>query len=890
MSHLALFVARADFICFFVTSMNLVNCHIFSILSLLSGCGFTMDAQTVVSGVLKTDDGKFVDFAIVVASPSNTPKTILGSTFTAEDGSFSLTLDCDCDSLVLKASSMDISPTAISIPNRSGAYDIIADRRSVELKEVVVKAKKIYLQGDTINYNVASFLSQSDQSIADVLRKMPGITVSDAGQVSYQGKPIKNLFIEGLDLMKGHYGIATNNLDPNNIATVQVMENHQNIKALKGLRPEEHASINLRLKEGVKGVFNLIATFGGGYGDETLWNNSAIATYFRRSSQFLATYKSNNTGEDLSQELYSFDNDYSRTNNISTITMPSAPGIDKRFYYFNRSHSATFNNVYRVGQSGEIGINAAYLNDRDIRESYSSTANTLPDGSKNIVDEMMTGKTRMQKAYGDLIFMNNDEQDYLKEQLKFDWSKTVANSEIIAGNDDIAQLGDIDTYRLLNKFHITHRNQRSRGFELYSLINLEKRPHSLAVSPNLFQDLFDGESLSQSVDYRNISTENRFGFLSAFSYRNFTLHPIAVANYHHNSLKSALSDSHNDLTLDYVDAGIGAEFVYHIRKFHASFFVPMKYKLFRLDNHIDDAATDRTRFEVEPDFNLAYDINAAHHLSVKSSLSYMTPSIENLYSNYILTSYRCLSVFDVIGLYEGTTLYNSLSYNFKNIISMSFAGIDLSWCRQSPEILFGAYYDGIAQRAISCRTSEHGDLLSAKFHGSQGFDWRKLKVGASVSYSHYDNPLLVQDEVLRYTGNSIVVNADLSVSPFRWLSALWEGGYYQTASRQRGYAAMPWLRTVTNNATLDFSIPGGVTFKTSVYHYYNNFNDGDKSFVLLNVEAKYSIKRFGFTLSCDNLLNRTTYLYSSQSALTESHSIHNIRPRSVLLKIRFRIF
>ena len=123
---------------------------------------------------------------------------------------------------------------------------------------------------------------------------MPGITVSDAGQISYQGKPIKNFYIEGLDLMKGHYGIATNNIDPNNIATVQVLENHQDIKALKGLRPEEQASINLRLKEGVKGVFNLIATLGGGYGDKGLWNNSAIATYFRRNSQYLVTYKGNN--------------------------------------------------------------------------------------------------------------------------------------------------------------------------------------------------------------------------------------------------------------------------------------------------------------------------------------------------------------------------------------------------------------------------------------------------------------------------------------------------------------------------------------------------------------------------------------------------------------------
>lgn len=847
-------------------------------------------SQTDIHGFVKLRSGQGIDFASVIVSSVTSPKTILGSTFTAANGSFRLNVNSGCDSLILKASSMEISPTAITISNRSGVYDIIVEERVIGLREVVVKAKKIYAQGDTLNYNVASFLSQSDQSVADVLRKMPGITVSEAGQVSYQGKPIKNFYIEGLDLMKGHYAIATNNIDPHNIATVQVLENHQDIKALQGLRPEEQASINLRLKEGVKGVFNLIATLGGGYGKDAQWNNSAIATYFRRNNQFLVTYKGNNTGEDLSQELYSFDNDYSRTNNISSITMPSAPGIDKRFYYFNRSHSATYNNVYRIGKYSEFGINAAYLNDRDNRNSFSSTFNTLPDGSQNIVDEQMTGIARMQKAYGDLTYVNNSEQSYLKEQLKLDWSKTNADSRILAGDEDISQLGNTDTYRLLNKFHMTHRNSGSRGFEVYSLLNVEKRPHSLTVSPNLFPDLFASDMLSQSVDYHNVSTENRFAFLSAFKYRNFSLHPTVIVNFNHNSLESRLSDSRNDLTFGYLDAGIGAELVYSIRKLHVSLMLPLKYKWFSLDNHRESVVTDKNRFRVEPDFRLSYDINTSHHLSVRSALNYMTPSIEALYSSYILTSYRCLSAYDVAGLYEGTTLYNSLSYKFKNILSMSFAGIDLSWQRQSPEVLYGSYYDGLVQRTISQRTSEAGDMFSAKIHASQGFDWRRLKIGASVSYSYYDNPLLVQNQVVRYTSNSIGTNADISVSPFNWLAASWEGNYYQTASRQEGHDPMSWLRTVTNKVSLDFTIPGGITLKTSVYHYYNNFNDGDKSFVLLNAEARYSIKRFSFTLVCDNLLNRRTYLYSSQAALTESRSVYEIRPRSVLLKIRCRIF
>lgn len=533
------------------------------ILLMVSFCsGFQSFSQSKITGVIKNDKGNGVDFVSVIAVPSNAPKTILASAFTDENGKFKMSVKSDCDSLILKATSLEIVPAQITVPNRSGNFEIIVDNRAVELKEVVVKSKKIYSQGDTINYNVGSFLSQTDQSIADVLKKMPGISVSDAGQISYQGKPIKNLYIEGLDLMKGHYGIATNNIDPNNIATVQVLENHQDIKALKGLRPEEQASINLRLKESVKGVFNLIATLGGGYGDEGLWNNSAIATYFRRNSQFLATYKGNNTGEDLSQELYSFDNDYSRTSNISSISMPSAPDIDKRFYYFNRSHNATFNNVYRVGKSGEFGINAAYLNDRDTRRNSSSTTNFLPDGSQNIVDEIMHGTARMQKAYGDLTYLSNGDENYLKEQLKFDWSTTDADSRILAGDHDIAQIGKTDTYRLLNKFHMTHRNSEDRGFEISSLVNMEKRPHSLSVWPNLFPDMITGDMLYQNVDFRNISAENSAGLLSALKVGNFTVHPSVIVNYHHNALESRLDAMRNDLTLDYFDAGLGAEIMF----------------------------------------------------------------------------------------------------------------------------------------------------------------------------------------------------------------------------------------------------------------------------------------------------------------------------------------
>lgn len=46
---------------------------------------------------------------------------------------------------------------------------------------------------------------------------------------------------------------------------------------------------------------------------------------------------------------------------------------------------------------------------------------------------------------------------------------------------------------------MTHRNSSDRGFEITSLVNVEKRPHSLSVLPNLFSDLISGDFLWQQV-------------------------------------------------------------------------------------------------------------------------------------------------------------------------------------------------------------------------------------------------------------------------------------------------------------------------------------------------------------------------------------------------------
>lgn len=847
-------------------------------------------ATTQISGIIKNTSGKGVADVNVYISRVEQKYNVFASCLSGTDGSFTLSFKAPVDSVSINVSGLNITPISVICDNKSQHRDIIVDEKAQEIDEVVVRAPKIYSKGDTISYYVTSFQSKNDISIGQVLRRLPGITVSDAGQISYKGQPIKNFYIEGLDLMKGRYGIATNNIDPNSISTIEVLESHQDIKALKDLKPEERASINLKLKSGVKGVFNLIATLGGGCEDKLLWDNELIATYFQRNSQLLATYKGNNSGSDLETELHSFDDyDYSRTSTISDIAMPATPGINRRYYYFNQSHSATYNQVFRVGKNGELGINAAYLNDLDERSNQSVTTTLLPDGSKNVVDERFNGILQRNIANGNITYMQNTEKKYIKEQLKFDWMQADGHSNIFAG-EDIAQENNIENYRLHNLFHLTSRTGSDKGVEFLSKINLEKRPHSLSVAPNLFPNIIMSEQMFQSAERRNISTENRLDFLSAIVCGNLQIHPTIFFDYTHNGLTSSLNKYHNDLRLTSINTGIGIIANYRIKRFYADLYVTGNYRYFNLNNRDADIETYKHRFVVEPHLTLKYDIDGTNELRFNASLSHSNPAIENLYDQYILTSYRQLSVYENNELYQSQVQNYTLSYDYKNIVSMLFLGVDAGWTHNRPDVLYGSYYDGISERITSMKTDEKMDMLSAKLRASKGFDWKRLKFGAECGYSYYDSPMLLQNEIVRYDGNSLNAKLDVSLMPFQWLSFCYDGSYYQSHTRMKTGEDMPILKTISNNASLEFYLPYDITLGASASHYYNNLNNDDGSFLLGEANIKYTYKRWSFTLSCGNIFNKKSYVYSTSNGLTENTSIYHIRPRSILLKIRCRIF
>ncbi|WP_242403133.1 hypothetical protein [Prevotella scopos] len=83
-------------------------------------------------------------------------------------------------------------------------------------------------------YNVSSFLQKGDRHLEDILKKLPGVKVAENGSVSYQGRAINRFYIEGQDLMGNNYNQATRNMPITAVRNVEVLENHQPVKMLRG--------------------------------------------------------------------------------------------------------------------------------------------------------------------------------------------------------------------------------------------------------------------------------------------------------------------------------------------------------------------------------------------------------------------------------------------------------------------------------------------------------------------------------------------------------------------------------------------------------------------------------------------------------------------------------
>lgn len=185
-----------------------------------------------VRGIVTDEKGEaMVSVVIKVYGAGN--NKMLKYALSGKDGRFDIPVKDEWLPAKLTFSYIGYRLKEVTVSDTRSDNKITMTEEALSLKEVTVKSAPISSHGDTLLYNVAAFRSASDRNIEDVIRKLPGISVSENGTISYQGESINKFYIEGLDLLSGRYALATRNISPDDIASVSIYENHQPKKFLK---------------------------------------------------------------------------------------------------------------------------------------------------------------------------------------------------------------------------------------------------------------------------------------------------------------------------------------------------------------------------------------------------------------------------------------------------------------------------------------------------------------------------------------------------------------------------------------------------------------------------------------------------------------------------------
>lgn len=857
-------------------------------------------AQTTISGEVHNEKKQPVYNASVMLLrvADSLP---MAYTFTNEKGHYQLVTQSEEAKLLIAVYGFNLKRQFKEVENKTQTVDFTVVEEALQLKEVSVKSEKIWGGNDTVNYVVDAFRDTTDIVIADVLKKMPGIEVKDDGKVEYKGKPISKFYIENMDMLQGRYNLATTSIAASDVASVQVMENHQEVRALQNIQFSDNVALNIKLKENAKGTFALMADLGAGWADSLQYEGSLTGMYFAKRNQFLGTMKANNSGTNL------VDNENVTVYPMASMVKPSAPGISGVRHTLNRSQGVTYNSLHKLKNEAELSYSLLFGGDRNRKSSESRTLYLLPDDTISLAERMQSLETA-RMLEGSINYNLNKDLDYLKISLTAsghrNWGEgLVDNGELIRQEENYQSLCAKANIHWIRK----SRRDPESGVEFNSNTSYGTLPYGLQVAPGCFPEVLNGGEdyalTLQNTGFQSFKSENFLRFLTSVVWKRLRIMPYFNFSMEEQALNSSLTGQNADgLTIQFAEnqfsndirwhkyqPAAGAYITYDRRRVNVTLMMPVQLRYLQLDDRIGTASDKQFKVLSQPSLSFRYDFSHNWKVSTKIATYNNTPSLRTLYSGYIMQNYRTLSHYDC-PLADTYGANGSLTLSFKNIMKYVFGDLSVNYNRYRNEVMYSQNFEGNTMVINAVEQPSWGDYLSVSLYAGKGFSWKRLNINAKCSYGLGRSPHLVQNQVATYYNQGWNANLTASIAFTDYIFFNNKGSFSRMTSSLDGFnAGSQPIVSLIDNANLSVVLPFGLSVTPSVEFYHTRSEGRTDNFVLLDCSLGYTFRKVKFSLDVNNILDTESFVYSYYSGIYGYYSAYSIRPRTFLLTLRFKV-
>ncbi len=434
---------------------------------------------------------------------------IHGFGFSDESGKFIIELDGINDTILLSISHISFNDKKIIVPPNKLELKITLIQRSNEIPEVTISPTKYERMGDTIVFDVQSFIKKDDETIEDIINNLPGITINENGRIHYYGRAISKFYIEGLDLLEGKYRLATQNLGKDNIHKIEILERHQEKQVLHDIIRPNEAAINLRLKDKIISTGTIKSVISSPSLDHLIDFNLFS---FAKKTQIHSQLSSNQLGfQNRNKYRNLYDPLKIRSANITFINQIIPPlFLKSQFFRMNNEKLIGINVLNKISKNSELKFYFAYFKER---VSSKGEDETIFLNEKNRVNQSykLNTRTELSELNASLTYEMNSDRYFFRSR-----NSISSNSTENIGENLFNEIASPENQQL-STLSVTSENEATfkindKPLTIYSDFSLNKVLDSLLLEttdifiPN--NEFILNSDIQQSISINRINLNN----------------------------------------------------------------------------------------------------------------------------------------------------------------------------------------------------------------------------------------------------------------------------------------------------------------------------------------------------------------------------------------------
>lgn len=252
---------------------------------------FAQNRHTIKGQALDKEDGEPIPMAAVQILSLPDSAQVKG-VVTDNDGRFNIT-GVGNGRFVVKITFVGYrtSLTPLTTDSKSGAtidlkqIMVNPDTKLLDEAVIVAEVPKVQAIEDTLVFNSSAYRVAEGSSIQELIKKLPGVEVSEDGSMTVNGKEVTQILINGKEYMSDDLETLLKNLPANMVDRLKTYEKKSDLARITGIDDgEEQTVFDLQIKKDMMG--GLISNIDLAYGSSNLYNGRAMVNRFTDEQQF----------------------------------------------------------------------------------------------------------------------------------------------------------------------------------------------------------------------------------------------------------------------------------------------------------------------------------------------------------------------------------------------------------------------------------------------------------------------------------------------------------------------------------------------------------------------------------------------------------------------------